>query len=516
MNAGILNSPFFRLLLPFAIGILVQHNIGLKGIVFYFFALSLVLFLLSLSSNIGKSFNFRWVFGLFVFVFCFAAGAKLTERSQYLTEWSDSSIEQTYRLRLLDNPLEKPRSLQAKVAWREKKFVLYFPKDSLSQSLLLGDEIVVRTIFRKPQNQPSVNSFDYASYLQRQGYAGVSYVSAKKWEKVASSKSSFYWSIRVAANRSRLFLLDRLQEIIEGEKSFAVAGAMLLGYKVNLDEDLRRSFSATGASHVLAVSGLHTGILYSICFYLLSFFGSGRLAQSFRQIILIILLWGFAFVTGLSPSVVRATTMLTFVALAFVLRERKQIVNTIAASAFIMLLYNPMYLFDVGFQLSYLAVFAIVRLNPYLSSLFVFRASLPRYIWSLLTVSTAAQLGTLPLSIYYFQQFPVIFLATNLFVLPMAFILLFLLLLSLLLWLIFPLPLWAMYPLNFSLEFFIRGLEFLERVPYSNVSLPSIDILSLLCFYLYIILLAQTLIKKRAIYFYLCVLLVLFQVIYYL
>jgi competence protein ComEC len=197
---------------------------------------------------------------------------------------------------------------------------------------------------------------------------------------------------------------------------FSVASAMVLGYKAELPEDVRETYAQTGASHVLAVSGLHVGLIYLILSSIV-----GRLKwRPARIVISLAGIWGFALVTGATPSVVRAATMFSFVLVGQQLRRPISVFNSLAASAFLLLLIQPLWLFHIGFQLSYSAVLGIVVFQPRWYQLWIPPNGWLDKIWTLITVSLAAQMATLPLTLFYFHQFPVYFWLSGLIVVPAA------------------------------------------------------------------------------------------------
>lgn len=234
-------------------------------------------------------------------------------------------------------------------------------------------------------------------------------------------------------SRSRTFFLhqrDRLLQRLsdgglEGD-AYAVVAAMALGDKSALTKDLRETYSVTGASHVLALSGLHLGIIYM----LLSLLVLGRRWRMFSQLFLIISIWGFVFLVGMSMSVVRAAIMISVYALLSLGHRDKMSVNTLAFTAIVMLMVHPLSLFDVGFQLSFMAVFSILVWYPFFEGLipqpFLMSHRLVKWLWTMLAVSCAAQLGTAPLVAYYFGRFSSLFLITNLVVIPAATLILYL------------------------------------------------------------------------------------------
>ena len=230
----------------------------------------------------------------------------------------------------------------------------------------------------------------------------------------------------------RAKLLDRLSESGVDGSVYAVVAAMTLGDKSQLTKELRDTYAVSGASHILALSGLHLGIIYT----LLSLLLSRRRWQVISQVVIIVCIWLFVFLVGMSASVVRSAVMITVYALLSLGHRDKMSVNTLAFAAIVMLLFNPKSLFDVGFQLSFMAVLAILLFYPLFESVwsqqFLFGHRLFRWLWTTLAVSCAAQIGVAPLIAYYFGRFSCYFLLTNLVVVPAATLILYLSLLVLL------------------------------------------------------------------------------------
>ena len=230
----------------------------------------------------------------------------------------------------------------------------------------------------------------------------------------------------------RAKLLDRLSESGVDGSAYAVVAAMALGDKSQLTTELRDAYAISGASHILALSGLHLGIIYT----LLSLLLSRRRWQMVSQIVIIVSIWLFVFLVGLSASVVRSAVMVSIYALLSLGHRDKLSVNTLAFAAIVMLLFNPMSLFDVGFQLSFMAVLAILLFYPLFESVwsqpFLLDHRLFRWLWTMLSVTCAAQIGVAPLIAYYFGRFSCYFLLANLIVVPAATLILYLSLLVLL------------------------------------------------------------------------------------
>ncbi|OEJ99484.1 hypothetical protein BFP71_07830 [Roseivirga misakiensis] len=227
------------------------------------------------------------------------------------------------------------------------------------------------------------------------------------------------------ANNLRQASIVRVKKYIKNKYAQGVTLALILGVKDALQNETLEAFSATGTMHVLAVSGLHVGIIYALVLLMLKQLGlSKRKYRWFLAIVSILVLWAYAFLTGLSPSVLRAVTMFSFVAIGKALSRNSSIYNTLTASALALLLYNPYLILNVGFQLSYVAVFGIVYLQPKLFGLIETRHLILEKVWAITCVSIAAQIATAPLSILYFHQFPTYFLVSNLLIIPAAFVIL--------------------------------------------------------------------------------------------
>ena len=224
----------------------------------------------------------------------------------------------------------------------------------------------------------------------------------------------------------RTLLLERLQSAGLSDDQYAVVAAMALGDKSTLTHQLKETYSKTGASHILALSGLHLGIIYA----LLSMLVVGRRWQMITQVAIILSIWAFVFLVGMSASVVRSAVMLTVYALLAIGHRRKMSVNTLAFTAIIMLLVTPRALFDVGFQMSFMAVFSILLFVPLFyrpfSAEYLMTHRLVSWLWGMVAVSIAAQIGVAPLIAYYFGRFSCYFLLTNFIVIPAATVILYL------------------------------------------------------------------------------------------
>lgn len=301
------------------------------------------------------------------------------------------------------------------------KVYLYLLRDSIRALPHAGDTLIAATRIR---HADSIGSFDYRTYLLRQGIIGTAFV--RNWQTHPLSLPKGKEATIPLQKR----LYNRLATAgLEGDE-LATTGAMTLGVKEDLDPGLRRRFQASGAAHVLAVSGLHTGVLYAVLLGLLTLGGrikplyENRLGRAAVSLVIIAAMWAYAWLTGMTPSVVRSVLMITIVETGRMLYRNSLTINTISAAAVLILLARPLDLWSVSFQLSFAATATIVlctgRFRTVLPRGTGIGARLLRYVAGILIVSLAAQLGTLPITIYYFGQVSSYFLLTNLMVLPLA------------------------------------------------------------------------------------------------
>ncbi len=258
------------------------------------------------------------------------------------------------------------------------------------------------------------HQFNYRAYMANLGVSGQLNLSRNEVLKMKSSNSG----MRSIAGQVRSKIITELRQHDFAPQELAILQALLLGQRQDISPEIYSNYAAAGVIHILAVSGLHVGIILLLLNHLLKPVERIRYGKHFKAILLIFLLWGFALLAGLSPSVVRAVSMFSFIAIAMQLNRRSSVLNALFTSLIFLLLINPFFIFQVGFQLSYAAVLSIVLIQPHLFGLFTPRYRLFKYMWGILTVTVAAQIGVLPLSLFYFHQFPGLFFISNLVILP--------------------------------------------------------------------------------------------------
>jgi len=294
------------------------------------------------------------------------------------------------------------------------KLLLNISIDSTNQPLEVDDTFILKTQFKTINSPLNPSQFNYKTYLKKKHIYHQLFATHKTLFKLNSSQQTLFGYaalIRKKVNHSLKPYCFKPDEI-------AIINALLLGQRQDITKEIYNSYVQAGAIHILAVSGLHIGILLMLLNYLFKPIEHFKFGRTIKTILLVIILWSFAIIAGLSASVVRAVTMFTVVAIAMNLKRPTNIYNTLFISMFILLLCKPTFLFDVGFQLSYLAVFAIVIIQPMLYKLYRPRFKIDHLLWNVLTVTLAAQLGVIPISLYYFHQFPGLFFISNLVIIP--------------------------------------------------------------------------------------------------
>lgn len=335
---------------------------------------------------------------------------------------------QTYTVTLSTAPQLKGSTLtclaeltqqQVEKEWRfcSGTVQLRFPIDTLSAALVYGDELAVHAVVKAIDSPKNPMAFDAQAYYAQQNIYHQAYVPSGQWIRLGWSGS--IWRQHLYQLRHHLLLI--LEEHLPTPNEYAVGAALLLGAKEHLDRDLRNAYADTGAMHILAVSGLHIGILMGLlAFGLKGLERRGKRGKQLRVVVLLLALWGYALLTGASASVLRASTMLSFVLLGQLGQKRINIYNALAASALLLLFVDPFMVLGVGFQLSYAALLGIVYFHPKIYRVWKAPNTVLDWLWNGLAVSLAAQLATAPLSVYYFHQFPLYFWLSGVVVMAMG------------------------------------------------------------------------------------------------
>ncbi|MDR0414120.1 MAG: ComEC family competence protein [Prevotellaceae bacterium] len=418
-------APFVRLMLPMSAGIIFQAELFPLKLNAVWLCATCFALMLPVHYRVA-AYGWRWCFGLTANLFLFFVGVAVTQNVKLKGELPIG--ESIYIAAIVDDdPSQSPKFAKVSVTvtaysdstgmWREvgERMTLYLRSDSSSMEALplLGDKLVARV---KPNaNPPAKNpyEFDYGAYLRKHGVFSAAFIDAGSCA-VVSHNNLPVWKTAPKNVRKKLLAYFARQGVA-GEE-LAVLQALTLGDKSRLDADLRQSYAAAGAMHILAVSGLHVGIISMVLGFLLKFLDRQKHGKILRGVIVLLCMWSYALVAGLSPSVQRATIMFTVLTVGNMFSRTTNTYNTLAFSAFLICAFDPLSLFDAGFQLSYAAVLTILFFQPRIYRLLHFKRYLSDAVWSLVSVSLAANIGTFPISVYLFHQFPLHFLITNILV----------------------------------------------------------------------------------------------------
>jgi competence protein ComEC len=426
--------PFLRLLIPYAIGIwfAIQWPANFNDLLLWVL-LGLGLLMMLTARFLIISYRFRWLFGFGLSLFLFVFGLVYTNSRaadsnprHLLHAGQDYAF---YLIRIADPPEARENTIKliaelqavgdgVSTKAMQAQMMVYVQRNPASEQLQYGDLIMFSKppeVVPAPQNP---YQFDYRKHLATKGIYHQVFLREKDWKIHGKGYAN---PVYVLAYKLRNYLLMSLHKNgIEGDE-YAVASAILLGYDDHLPRHLRKGYAAAGAMHVLCVSGLHVGIIFILLNFLLGFLNKGRKARTIKTLLLLLSIWFYALLTGLSPSVNRASVMISFVLLAQLLNRKGNIINSLSASALMLLVANPYTLLHIGFQLSYTAVLGIVLFQkPIHNTLYIKNKYLDK-AWEVTALSFAAQLGTTPLAVYYFNQFPVYFWLSNLFLVPLSF-----------------------------------------------------------------------------------------------
>jgi len=420
--------PFIRLLLPLVIGIIAATYVDYFATWFYIIPILLLAATIIIPKRFRGNWNKRWIFGVGLSLLIFSLGYMRTwhnDERRCNHHFSKALQDTSLIYGVVQNiPVVKNKvKVQFEIVGIGEaatcgNMICYLEKDS-TLDLQYGDLIVFQSRVSGIDGVKNPKAFDYQSYLANKNIYYQAFPKAGQWQRLDQSRGNLIYSMAFGL---RLRFLNMLRKYLDDDNSLSVASALILGYKDELSQDVKSAYSDTGAMHVLAVSGLHVGLLFILLrlfFGRIPFFKRHK-NRWYKVGLFVFIIWAFAFVTGASASVLRAATMFTFIIYGTNIGRYNNIYQTIAISAMLLLLINPYYIFDVGFQLSYFAMLSIIYFHPKIFESIFFETKWKRYIWNLLAVALAAQIVSIPISLYYFHKFPTYFLLSGLIVVPAA------------------------------------------------------------------------------------------------
>lgn len=467
---------FLRILIPYSAGIILMYNrrdeellkteIAAVGLLFC------LLFLANLLYLKCRLYQFNGWLGLASYLFWFVFGAMICAFNHhplnsniappphaYLKAWVANEPE------IKNGIMRFEASLTAKVdAFQVKKLtgkLLISIRLAVKRPLRLayGDELIVSgkcTAIAPPQNP---GEFDFSAWLMAKNINYQLFIDQQNVVKLPSNVGNPIIRYAIGIRQKQIEVYRRL---IKDDQAFAVASTLVLGYRSDLSKETLAAYSKTGTIHALSVSGAHVGIVYLLLNWLLFFVNRHKV---WKLILICLAIWSYSLLTGFSPSVLRSAMMLSIYLVAKTFNRDINNYNILAFTAFCMLTYNPFLIWDVGFQLSFIAVFGLVYLQPKIYQMLYVKNKLMDKLWSATAMSLAAQLATFPLSIYYFHQFPVYFIISNLFILlPLsAMMYLGIVILTIKLYFLAPVFEWV-------ITFTHHGLNWIATLPFAGIS----------------------------------------------
>jgi len=508
MNSLLHKIPFIRLFLPFVLGIFLSILLDInQELHLYLLSCYFILLLFYFILKKSKQNVYNLFFALLLNFFLFAVGIESCYLRNALNETAHYSNQNLTRKTLIsgficDIPQIKEKSIKVKLKinlykednqWKSCSGYVYayFPRDS--KGLLVGKTIVCKnklTLISEPKNP---YEFNYKKYLY---YKNI-------YHQLFLREKDFVVESRISGlpfTEYPLLLKEHLLSILKennlSDDKLAVTSALLLGYDDEISSELLGAYSRTGTLHVLSVSGLHVGVLFMILNFIIRL-PNKRFFVVLKTGIIFCCIWFYALLTGFSPSVVRSATMFSFILIGTAINKKGNIYNTLLASAFIILLFDPFLLIDVGFQLSYLAVGGIVFFYPYVSNWIVSEHKIINVIWKTTAVSISAQIITLPLTLYYFGQFPSLFFIANLLVIPLSYVVMFgsMILvcvskIKIVAFVFSTIVSWSVIAMN-------ESTLFLDRFKFVNISDVNTSLLEMILFFAITLLITDFFINKR-------------------
>ncbi|UGS23964.1 ComEC/Rec2 family competence protein [Flavobacterium channae] len=418
--------PLLTITISFAIGIIAEYYLhwSLKSLIAFLTSSSILFCYLFWKSK--KKLTQNAAFGITSYLMAFAIGMicfYVHSDSNYSTHYSKKEINERNSIRGFITTTLKPNEKYNKYfielthfndSIATGKILLYNPKTN-ENKLHAGDEIWLNASVYPIPKAFNPYQFDYSKYLEKQNVTHQIYANENQIRVIQTRKNMDFYIENLRNNLSESFSIHHFEP-----KTKAIIDALILGQRLELDKDTIADYSNAGVIHILAISGLHISIIYFFIIFLLKPLKRIRFGAEIQLLLVLAILWLFALLTGLPASVTRAVTLFSFISIGNYFNQPKAIYNALAVSALLILLIKPNSIFDIGFQLSYAAVLSIVLFQPYYKKLYFTENKIGVYFTDIVLVSLAAQIGVLPLSLYYFNQLPLLFLLANLVIIPLS------------------------------------------------------------------------------------------------
>ena len=498
--------PVLRLILPFVPGIMLGFgNENYFRNFHWYFSLSILFIVIIIILNkFWKKYSLSWYKGFMMSGLLFLTGLYLPSFFPSDADLPETKPDTYWICKVSEYPSLRKNSIriQLKVLCTHETMkepasvfsvLTYFSLDSECEGLVPGDIILAKMIPARPHQNGNPKEFNYRRYLYKQGIYYQAFIKNGEWTLLNNGAKS----IRYLPLHVRQRFVNRMKTIIISPERFAIISALSVGVRDFMDEEMKLSYSDAGAMHVLAVSGLHVGLVWYVLNILFGRLRYFRFTRGLYWILMTSLLWMYVMITGMSPSVTRAGIMLTLVITSGMAGRNSGSSNPVFLSAFILLMINPFLLFDVGFQFSYLAVFGILFFHPVINGMLHIKNPLKKYLWDLTTVSIAAQTATFIPALYYFNKFPVYFLLSNFLVIPLVTGILMIMIVSVFFWFMDPVFLFLVKSGAFLSGLMNAGVRFIESLPCSSVQPIYIDEVDVFLLFSALVITGMAIFKKR-------------------
>lgn len=420
IGSQLANAPFVRLLLPLCAGVCIP--VGICGFPPFFAMVGILLVLIVLLMFRTMNFTWQHVWGTILLITIFFFGIY---RSGEQIRIYPILPDQQYFGILDDYPSEREKTymVTAQLIGVRQKVLIFLPKTSDLKSAPPGDIIVFNGKPDLVTNDGNPFEFDYQNYLLKRN---IGYRIFLKERNVRLLTGIHLQTIFHKALIFRAKLMERLDRAGINGGHVHLIGSISFGARDEVDKEVIQSFTNTGVIHVLAVSGMNVGLIFVILNLIFSFLKFNSTGHFFYTLIILSGIWSYTLITGMSASILRAALMFSFIILGRLFGRDSNIFNSLAVSAFVLIVWDPNLINDVGFQLSYMAVLSIVVIHPLILKQLYFDNWFLRQIWILISITCSAQLGTIPFTLIYFHQFPVYFWLANLLVIPLVSVILYL------------------------------------------------------------------------------------------
>lgn len=431
--------PFLKILLPYLVGIIAFFYFGLFQKLHVVFLSILTLWLFAFffqkfykPKEYYKKGIYILLTNLLLFLLAFEACYLYNDKNKSHHYSHHVSYQpQSFIATITDIPVTSEKFIKIPIQincieenkqwhYAEGNSIVYLRNDS-TVKLSLGNNILLNTTFSHVNEPKNPNEFDYKTFLENRNIFHVVYSTTKNTHVFYKPNTPF--TITGLGVQIKSHLVSVLRNSNLSQEAFSICSALLVGYDDEIDSEVMQSFSHSGTLHILSVSGMHTGVLYAILIYVFSLFDKYDRYKKTKFVFVLSFLCLFVLITGLSPSVLRAALMLGLILFGKTFYKQGNAYNTLLFSAFLLLLINPYLVKDVGFLLSYCAVGGIMYLYPILAKLYVFQNKIIQWLWTSVLISVAATIFTLPVSLYFFHQFPIWFVLSNLLIIPISMLL---------------------------------------------------------------------------------------------